>query len=101
MLLLMNSLNESSCCRTRPLASKYAEMTVHASSYRALRAHVGTLAAGTMHTILYALQTPHGTAARTEGVMKLTCVISASSSTAVSCSASPLYMLGKGRSARC
>ena len=32
MLLLMNSLKESSCWRTRPLASKYAEMTVQASS---------------------------------------------------------------------
>ena len=32
MLELMNSLKESSCCRTRPFSSKKALMTAHASS---------------------------------------------------------------------
>ena len=35
MLLQMNSLKESSCCRTRPFSSKKAEMTAQASSCNA------------------------------------------------------------------
>ena len=34
MLELMNSLKESSCCRTRPFSSKKAWMTAQASSCR-------------------------------------------------------------------
>ena len=33
MLVLMNSLNESSCCRTNPLSAKNADMTAQASSW--------------------------------------------------------------------
>lgn len=35
----INSLNESSCCRTKPFSSKKELMTTHASSYVCTKAH--------------------------------------------------------------